>query len=244
MTDSSTNKSEPVKIAVFGSAKEPKELTWYGRIPKKRRLARNLGEMLGKVFEDKIEILTGACIGIPDIVAREARLYGTRVIGYSGAITLAEHLQNSNYANPSRFDKLKLLDPEERKLNGLAERSINMIRDADALVYLGGRTGTLGEYCTALDGTDKPMYVLRGTGGVISKIPLLNIKKHKGTGQVIKAIDIFDLVKGLDYNLEIADFMNDPEIQLVFKESGIIESAGRKVFVNGQIDPNKKTIYV
>lgn len=244
MTDSSTSKKEPIKIAVFGSAQEPKELTFYGRIPKKRKLARDLGEMLGKAFENKIEILTGACIGIPDIVASEARVHGTRIVGYSGATTLAEHLKNPNYADPSHLDELKLLTPEERRLNGLAERSINMIRDADASIFLGGRTGTLGEYCISLDGTNKPMYVLRGTGGVISKIPLLNIKKHKGTGRVHKAIDVFDLVYKLDCDLGIADFTHNPEIQLIFKESGILQCADRKEYVNWQIDPNKKAIYV
>src|SRR3989344_7350288 len=155
----------PVKIAIFGAARAPKAWTWFAWPTRERMLVEDLGETLGIAFGDRIEILTGACVGVPDLVSNEARRFGARVIGYSGEQTLERHIQNPNYAAPKRFDELKFIDSNRVVLNGLAERSLQMIKDADALVYLGGRTGTLLEYFAAFDGSDKPMYLLRGSGG-------------------------------------------------------------------------------
>jgi predicted Rossmann-fold nucleotide-binding protein len=206
---------KPVKIAVFGSAKEPGNSTWLGWPDRERALAEELGFKLGDIFGDKIEILTGACVGVPAIVARNARRYGTRVIGYSGEQTIEEHIHNPNYENLNSFDELKLINPNERVLNGLSERSLRMIKDGDAFVYLGGRTGTLLEYLMAFDGTDKPMYVLRGSGGIVDRIPRLGIKKQRKAGMVYETDSVFDLASRLDRNFGICNFQNDPNILIV-----------------------------
>ena len=130
----------PVKIAIFGAAREPKAWNFWGWPSRERMLTEDLGEILGTAYGDRIEILTGACIGVPDLIANEARIYGARVIGYSGEQTLEKHMQNSNYATPERFDELKFINPNRVVLNGLTERSLEMIKAADAVVYLGGRT--------------------------------------------------------------------------------------------------------
>ena len=186
----------PVKIAIFGAAREPKAWTWFAWPTRERMLTEDLGEILWIAFGDKIEILTGGCIGVPDLIANETRRYGARVIGYSGEQTLEKHMQNPNYAAPERFDELKFISPNRVVLNGLTERSLEMIKAADALVYLGGRTGTLTEYCAAYDGCDKPMYRLHGSGGSTDMMASLNFKKRKG--KVFETTSALKLVSELD----------------------------------------------
>lgn len=231
--------TKKIRIAVFGTAKELKVCTFLGWLPKERALATSLGEMLGAAFGDKIEIFTGGCIGIPDLVANNARKYGTKVIGYSGVQTMQEHVGNPNYASPDRFDEIRFINPNEVVLNGLTERSLQTIRDADALVYLGGRTGTLIEYFAAFDGSDKPMYVLHGSGGTIDRISRLNIKKQR-SGSVFETRSVFDLVSRLDDDFSISNFQNDPEIQIVDERS---PKMSWTQFAYGRTDPNKRIIF-
>ena len=203
----------PVKIAIFGAAREPKAWNFLGWPSRERMLTEDLGEILGIAFGDRIEILTGACIGVPDLIANEARIYGARVIGYSGEQTLEKHMQNSNYATPERFDELKFINPNRVVLNGLTERSLEMIKAADALVYLGGRTGTLTEYCAAYDGCDKPMYRLHGSGGSTDMMASLNFKKRKG--KVFETTSALELVSELDQDFNISNFRNNAQIEVV-----------------------------
>ncbi len=224
-----------IKIAVFGAAKEQEEMTFS-----ERTLARDLGDMLGTAFGDKIEILTGACIGVPDLVANNARRYGTSVVGYSGAQTVQEHIGNTNYASPDRLDEIRFTNSNDVVLNGLTERSLKMIRDADALVYLGGRTGTLTEYFAAFDGSNKPMYILQGSGGTIDRISRLKIKKQRVAGYVIETRSVFDLVSRLDTDFRISNFQNDPEIQIMDERTSHIHGCGWPQWLN--YNPSKKTI--
>lgn len=196
--------------------------------------------MLGKAFGDTIEILTGGCIGIPDVVANNARRYGTSVIGYSGAQTMQEHVYNPNYASPDRLDEIRFISPNRVILNGLTERSLQMIRDAEALVYLGGRTGTLTEYFAAFDGSNKPMYVLHGLGGAADRISRLHIKKQRKAGPIFETRSIFELVRRLDGDFGISHFQNDPEIQIVDGRSPRISWVQ---FAYGRIDPKRITIF-
>jgi predicted Rossmann-fold nucleotide-binding protein len=233
------NSEEKVKIAVFGAAKEPKSWTWYGWPSVERRHTEDLGVMLGTAFGSKIEILTGACIGVPDQVAEHARRHGTRVIGYSGKTNLEEHLKDPNYADPNHFDELKFMDPKDVVLNGLIERSMRMINDADALIFLGGRTGTLGEYAIAYDGSKKPMYCLLGSGGTIDKIAKSTSKKPRN-GLVYQAWTPLDIVKRLDHDFQISNFERDPDFQIIYTQSPI--SAVQ--FAYDGFDKNKKAIFV
>lgn len=206
----------PIKIAVFGSAEKPERLEY-----RERRRAEALGYYFGEIFGDRIEILTGACTGVPLIVGVQARNYGTRVIGYSGESSLYDHLRNPNYADPRHFDELKFLDPKHRILNGLSERSLSMIRDGDAYVFLGGRTGTLTEYLMAFDGSNKPMYVYTGSGGVIDRIPKLRIQKQRKSGRVYETRSAFEIASKLDEDFGICNFQNDPRVLVIHQMSPV-----------------------
>lgn len=228
----------PSKIAIFGTAKKlnPKaDWTRKQRVldffrgqefdPNQMTLretsrSKRLGENLGETFGGRISILTGACRGIPQVVATEARKYGVHVVGYSGATTIEEHKANPNYAPAESFDQLKLLDPMEIVLNGLAERSLRMIADADALVFMRGRTGTLLEFTAAFDGCDKPMYVLSGRSLVSKVIEDLGpwseyrIGKNRPRG-ILRVGNLDEIVYfinrdlGLGANPKYPRFMND-----------------------------------
>lgn len=80
------------------------------------------------------------------------------VIGISPAMNLAEHEQK--YHSP--------VEPHDVLIftgSGLMGREVINIRSSDAVVIVGGRSGTLGELAIAYD-EGKPIGVLRGTGGV------------------------------------------------------------------------------
>ncbi len=191
------------KIAIFGSA-DPnlKE--------KHINQAYKLGEIIGKAFGNKVELLTGACIGLPQTVSSIAKKGGTRIRGYSGETSLEAHNKNPNYVNPSDLDELIFLEEKDRQLNGFTNRSLNMIKDAQALIYLGGRTGTATEYFAAYDeAPQKPMYVLLGAGGISDRIKWLGIKKLR-IGKIFKTLSAFDLAVELDNDFNISDFQNDP----------------------------------
>jgi len=80
---------------------------------------------------------------------------------------------------------------------------------------LGGRTGTLLEYLMAFDGSDKPMYVLRGSGGIVDRIQKLRIQKERKAGQLYETESAFDLARRLDKDFGICKFENDPDILVV-----------------------------
>jgi predicted Rossmann-fold nucleotide-binding protein len=215
--------AKKTKIAVFGASREPATprifgLSWSS---KEKVLAEKLGAEFGGRFGNHIEILTGACIGVPDLVANEARRYGVRITGYSGTTTLQEHLDNPNYASPDNFDELKFLEPDEIRLNGLIERSLEMIKDADALVYLGGRTGTLGEFAMAYDGSDKPMYILLGANGEIDRFLAKGMRKQRKQGKIELATEPIKLVSQIGYDFNIDGFRAKQPVRVIPKNATV-----------------------
>lgn len=120
--------------------------------------ARLLGRLLA---ENNFIVLNGACTGIPDIIAREAKKFNAMVIGISPAESLAEHKSKWNY--PFEYFDAMIFPGINRARNFI------LVRSADAIIVVGGRTGTLNEFTFAFD-EGKIIAVLEGTGGIADNI--------------------------------------------------------------------------
>lgn len=153
-----------MKVAVVGSAGG--ELS-----PEVRAKARAMGRCLG---EHDVVVVTGAPPGLPHEAVLGAKEVGALTIGISPALSLDQH--RDMYGSPwEPYDVLIFTG------SGLMGREIEIIRTCEAVVVIGGRSGTLGEFAIAYDEA-KLIGVLEGTGGVADHIPELVriINKHTG----------------------------------------------------------------
>lgn len=123
-----------VQIGVMGSA--------GGRIsPGELELARRLGR---RIAERDCTIVTGACPGLPHAAVLGAADAGGISLGVSPALSREEHV--NVYASP--------LQPYTTMVftgSGLMGRETHNIHSSDLVLFVGGRSGTLGEFCIAYD---------------------------------------------------------------------------------------------
>lgn len=105
-----------------------------------------------------IEIMTGGSLGIPGLIVKEAKKRGMKTIAYSPDRNKDQHA--------SRYDNLDLQYFDEVKhFAGFTLRSLAMIQDADAVLVLNGRMGTLSEFTISLE-EGKKVGVITNTGGI------------------------------------------------------------------------------
>ena len=67
---------------------------------------------------------------------------------------------------------------------GYSERNLIFTRAADAVIYVGGRIGTLNEFTDAFEDA-KPQGVLVGGGGTTDDIEKILTDAHRGMGKVV-----------------------------------------------------------
>ncbi|MDA1279728.1 MAG: hypothetical protein O3B95_06745 [Chloroflexi bacterium] len=136
-----------------------------------RQKIYNLGAEVGK---RGYTLVTGIAPGLPHDSVRGAKSQGGLVIGISPAQSFREHVER--YQSPTRgYDVIIYTG------SGLMGREIENIRSCDAVVIVGGRSGTLGEFAIAYDET-KLIGVLEGTGGIADHIKELVKVINKQTG--------------------------------------------------------------
>ena len=141
-------------------------------------------EVLAKAFAMGREIarrgfvlITGACPGLPHEAVRGAKSGGGFVVGVSPALNFEEHA--IKYRSPYRgYDALVYTG------SGLMGREIENIRSCDLVVFMGGRSGTLGEFSIAYD-EGKVIGVLQGTGGISDQMETIVRLIQKDTGSHI-----------------------------------------------------------
>lgn len=121
--------------------------------------AYELGEQIAQ--RDCI-VLTGACPGLPHQAVLGAKAYDGLVVGVSPALGLDEHIKR--YHSPyEEYDVIIFTG------SGLMGREIENIRSCDIIAIIGGRSGTLGEFCIAYD-EGKLIAVLLETDGIAEHI--------------------------------------------------------------------------
>ncbi len=126
-------------------------------------------------------LTTGATVGLPFFAAQGAKDRGGLSIGFSPAASLREHIRK--YRLPvGVFDYINF--------TGLSYvgRDVTLVTSSDAVLTVGGRTGSLHEFTTAIE-AGIPCGVLVGSGGTADLIP--DIIERLGLPRASDAV-IFD----------------------------------------------------
>jgi len=160
-----------LQIGVMGSAGGPIS-------SEELELARRLGAGIAR---RGCTIVTGACPGLPHAAVLGAEATGGVSLGISPALSREEHV--NVYQSP--------LQPYTSIVftgSGLMGRETHNIHSSDFVIFIGGRSGTLGEFCIAYD-EGKLMGIVTNSGGISNEF--LNIAKlvRKETGSIILTDD-------------------------------------------------------
>jgi len=119
-------------------------------------------------------LVTVACPGLPHCAVKGAKSAGGIVVGISPALNFEEHC--IKYHSPYEgYDMLVYTG------SGLMGREIENIRSCDLVVFMGGRSGTLGEFAIAYD-EGKVIGILQGTGGIADRMDTIVSLVEKETG--------------------------------------------------------------
>ncbi len=160
-----------IQIGVMGSA--------GGHItPEELALARRLGAQIAK---RGATIVTGACPGLPHAAVLGAHESGGESLGVSPALSREEHV--NVYGSP--------LQPYTTIVftgSGLMGRETHNIHSSDFVLFAGGRSGTLGEFCIAYD-EGKLIGVLTNSGGISNEFTRIAQMVQKETGSTILTDD-------------------------------------------------------
>lgn len=132
---------------------------WRNYSPEAKSAATEVGQWLAK---NKHILITGACLGIPQIAARSYKKYGgTKSVGFSPANGIKYHKEENGLTTEDLFHNLVFMDSD--KPLSYSERNIVNINNSDAVILISGRMGALMEYCLAHD-QNKPVAVVEGVG--------------------------------------------------------------------------------
>ncbi len=176
--------------------------------------ARGQSAKVGKVLAAQIgaaiarhgqAILTGATVGLPGSAADAyVRHKGKISLGISPAASRIEHVLK--YRLPTKsYDSILF--------TGLhyVGRDVLLVNSADAVVFVGGRTGTLHEFAIAME-TDKPIAFLQGAGGISDDIlNILHAADKYRTSDILFGEDADELVTGL---IKLLDEKNHKYLKL------------------------------
>jgi uncharacterized protein (TIGR00725 family) len=137
-------------------------------------LAARLGQ---RIAERGCTIVTGACPGLPQAAVVGASLAGGVSLGVSPALSPEEHV--NVYGSP--------LEPYTTMVftgSGLMGRETHNIHSSDFVLFVGGRSGTLGEFCIAYD-EGKLIGILTNSGGISNEFANITKMVQKDTGSIM-----------------------------------------------------------
>jgi uncharacterized protein (TIGR00725 family) len=160
-----------IQIGVMGSAGGQISAEHLG-------LARRLGH---RIAERGCTVVTGACPGLPHAAVLGATEAGGVSLGVSPALSREEHV--NVYGSP--------LQPYTSMVftgSGLMGRETHNIHSSDVVIFVGGRSGTLGEFCIAYD-EGKLIGILTNSGGISNEFVPIAKLVQKETGSIIVTDD-------------------------------------------------------
>ena len=137
-------------------------------------LAARIGK---RIAERDCTIVTGACPGLPHAAVLGAHDAGGISLGVSPALSPEEHV--NVYGSP--------LQPYTTIVftgSGLMGRETHNIHSSDFVLFVGGRSGTLGEFCIAYD-EGKLIGILLNSGGISNEFLHIAGLVRKETGSII-----------------------------------------------------------
>jgi len=160
-----------IQIGVMGSA---------GGVISEADLA--LAARMGRrIAERKCTIVTGACPGLPHAAVLGAHEATGISLGVSPALSPEEHV--NVYGSP--------LQPYTTMVftgSGLMGRETHNIHSSDFVLFVGGRSGTLGEFCIAYD-EGKLIGILLNSGGISNEFLRIADLVRKDTGSIMISDD-------------------------------------------------------
>lgn len=156
----------------------------YGSSVSEGPEAEKLGKALGRALAThSCIVITGACSGMPYIVAHEAAQHGCEVWGFTPAVNAEEHRRAYPHDDigiytrliyvPENYHELFTKQPAPAALDWaerLKYRNVISTINSDAGIVISGSWGTLNEF-TNLIYEGKPIGVLTGTGGLADQLP-------------------------------------------------------------------------
>jgi predicted Rossmann-fold nucleotide-binding protein len=170
----------------------------YGSSISESAKAGALGKELGRILAGHhCIVITGACSGMPYLVAHEAAQHGAEVWGFSPELNFEGQKRAyprddiSIYKRliyiPQNYKELFITHPksEARDWGGrLKYRNVISTINCDAGIIISGGWGTLNEFTNLIyDG--KPIGVLTGSGGVADTLPDFYPKLRQKTQSVV-----------------------------------------------------------
>lgn len=162
------------KIGVFGSSEGG--VVGNKKIVEKVRL---LGEILG---QNNVVVITGACSGLPYLVANAAAKLGSKVWGYSPMLDMDGQKKFTPNDDLSIYTKLFFVFQHfifaNEPLACKKYRNVVSTASCDAGIIISGRWGTMNEFTNLFD-MGKVIGVLAGTGGIADELPALSKKIAK-----------------------------------------------------------------
>lgn len=178
------------KIGIFGSA--------AGDMSRGLRVAKELGKIFG-AFSDSVILITGACSGLPYVVAKEAAAAGVEIWGFSPMLDMEGQIELHPADDNTIYDQLFYVESDfkfaSNKLVSMKYRNVLSTATCDAGIIISGRWGTLNEFTCLVD-MRKVVGVLTGTGGIADELSALTQKIVKeNQGKVIFNDDPDELVQ-------------------------------------------------
>ena len=149
-----------------------------GMIPSEvAKKAYKLGREIGR---RRHGLITGACPGLPHEAVKGAKSVGCTVVGISPALNFEEHVVK--FKSPVWGDDALIYTG-----SGLMGREIENIRSCDVVVFVGGRSGTLGEFAIAYD-EGKVIGILENTGGIREHLKTIVSFVRKETKAILVSV--------------------------------------------------------
>ena len=138
-------------------------------------LAKELGQAIAA---NNCIVITGACNGVPMLVANAARAAGSFSIGVSPALNNDQHV--NEFKMPTESSDVIIYSGFHYK-----GRNVLNIRSSDIVIFVSGSIGTLNEFTIAYD-EGKIIGVLEGSGGITDNLKnIIEVSNKKTTGKVI-----------------------------------------------------------
>lgn len=132
-------------------------------------------------------IMTGGSLGIPGEIVKQAVAIGIPTICYSPDYNEQSHEKRFDNLSTKYFSRINYIP-------GFTARSLQMIHDADVVILMNGRIGTLSEFTIALE-EGKRVAVITETGGVADHIQyILDIAQKEFPGQVFFSSSIPEII--------------------------------------------------
>lgn len=135
-----------------------------------------------------LTIMTGGSLGIPGIAIKKAKKLGIKTKCYSPDRDARAHELRHDNLGVEYFSEVTYIP-------GFTNRSLHMIYDADSIILLNGRIGTLSEFTIALE-EGKKVAILTETGGIADHLEyILDVAQKEFPNQIFFSDSVSEVIE-------------------------------------------------